>query len=71
VPPEPTANDKTAVSAKDASGKPLSASEIAFRKRIKECGAEWRDDKAKGTLPAGENWPQFWSACNTRLKNQG
>ena len=72
VPPEPTANDKTAaVLTKDASGKPLSASEIAFRKRIKECGAEWREDKAKGMLPTGENWPQFWSACNTRLKNQG
>jgi hypothetical protein len=72
VPQEPTANGKTAaVLTKDASGKPLSASEIAFRKRIKECGAEWREDKAKATLPAGENWPQFWSACNTRLKNQG
>jgi hypothetical protein len=72
VPPEPTANDKTAaVPTKDASGKPLSASEIAFRKRIKECGAEWREDKAKGKMPAGEKWPQFWSACNTRLKKQG
>jgi len=72
VPQEPTANDKTAaIPAKDASGKPLSASEIAFRKRIKECGAEWREDKSKGTLPAGEDWPQFWSACNTRLKAQG
>jgi len=72
VPPEPTANDRTAaVLAKDASGKPLSASQIAFRKRIKECGAEWREDKAKGKLPAGEKWPQFWSACNTRLKNLG
>jgi hypothetical protein len=72
VPPEPTANDKTAaMPTKDASGKPLSASEIAFRKRIKECGAEWREDKAKGKMPAGEKWPQFWSACNTRLKKQG
>lgn len=72
VPQEPTGNDKTAaVPAKDASGKPLSASEIAFRKRIKECGAEWREDKTKGTLPSGEDWPQFWSACNTRLKAQG
>ena len=72
VPPEPTATDKTAaVSTKNASGKPLSASEIAFRKRIRECGAKWREDKAKGTLPTGEKWPQFWSACNTRLKNQG
>jgi hypothetical protein len=72
VPQEPTAKGKTAaVLTKDASGKPLSASDIAVRKRIKECGAEWRSDKAKGTLPAGENWPQFWSACNMRLKTQG
>jgi hypothetical protein len=71
VPQEPTADDKTAVPAKDASGKPLSAAQIAFRKRIHECGTEWSQDKAKGKIPAGEKWPQFWSACNTRLKNQG
>jgi hypothetical protein len=72
VPQEPTVNDQTAaIPTKDASGKSLSASEIAFRRRIKECGNEWRQDKAKGTLPSDEKWPHFWSACNTRLKNQG
>ena len=72
VPQEPTAKGKKeSVLTKDASGKPMSASDIEVIKLIKACGAEWRSDKAKGTLPAGENWPQFWSACNTRLKNQG
>ncbi|QIG50339.1 hypothetical protein G5V57_22985 [Nordella sp. HKS 07] len=71
VPKEPTATDQTAVATTDAKGKPLSAGEIAFRQRIKECGNEWQQDKAKGTLPAGEKWPDFWSACNTRLKAHG
>lgn len=70
VPDEPGANDQP-IPTKDASGKPLTAGEIAFRKRIKECGAEWRQDKAKGKLPATAKWPQFWSACDTRLKKQG
>ncbi len=72
IPQEPTANDQAATaSTTDAQGKPLSAGEVAFRKRIHECGVEWRQDKAKGTLPTGEQWPHFWSACNTRLKTQG
>ncbi len=71
VPQEPAANDQTATMTTDARGKPLSAGEVAFRKRIHECGTEWRQDEANGSLPAGEKWPQFWSACNTRLKTQG
>lgn len=55
----------------DKNGKPLSPGEIAFRQRIKECSMEWQHDKSAGTLPAGEKWPQFWSACNKNLKAQG
>src|SRR6476619_4452298 len=68
VPKEPTAIDRTALTTTDAKGKLLSAGEIAFRQRSKECGNEGQQDKAKGTLPTGEKWPDFWSACNTRLK---
>jgi uncharacterized membrane protein len=71
VPQEPNGASQAAVATTDAKGKPLSAGEIAFQQRIHECGNEWQQDKAKGTLPAGEKWPHFWSACNTRLKTHG
>jgi phage-related protein len=71
VPQEPTGANQAAVATTDAKGKPLSAGEAAFQQRIHECGNEWQRDKAKGTVPAGEKWPQFWSACNTRLKTHG
>lgn len=71
VPQEPSNTDQAAVATTDAKGKPLSAGEVAFRQRIHECSNEWQQDKAKGSLPAGEKWPHFWSACNTRLKTHG
>jgi hypothetical protein len=72
VPPEPTDADRAkAIPTKDASGKALSAGEIAFRRRIKKCGVEWHQDQDKGDLPENETWPQFWSACNMRLKKEG
>ncbi len=40
----------------------------AARTRQKQCGAEWKKLKAAGQVPAGQKWPQFWSACNARLK---
>ncbi|WP_205522875.1 hypothetical protein, partial [Myxococcus eversor] len=45
-----------------------SAAQLAARERQKQCSAEWKDAKAGGKLTAGTKWPQFWSACNTRLK---
>jgi hypothetical protein len=36
--------------------------------RIKACGAQWQSAKAASSVPAGQTWPQFWSACDTRLK---
>jgi len=39
----------------------------AMRARQKECGAEWKADKAAGKT-GGMKWPQYWSACNTRKK---
>ncbi|MFT3987033.1 hypothetical protein [Aestuariivirga sp.] len=61
-----------AVKTTDKNGKPFTPGQIALHQRMKECGNEWRADKAANTLPAGSKWPQFWSTCNTRLKsNQG
>lgn len=44
------------------------AGQIAARERMAKCSAEWKDAKAKGSLPNGAKWPKFWSECNTRLK---
>ncbi|MBS3649210.1 hypothetical protein KEU06_11380 [Pseudaminobacter sp. 19-2017] len=73
IPPDPetTGSITKAAPATKPGGRPLSPGEAAFRQRIHECSAEWQHDKAAGTLPAGQKWPQFWSACNARLKTQG
>lgn len=38
------------------------------RSRQKQCAAQWRELKFAGQVPEGQTWPQFWSACNARLK---
>ncbi len=48
----------------------LSASVTAFRDRQKKCSAEWKEAKAANATK-GQKWPQFWSACNKRLKAAG
>jgi hypothetical protein len=45
-----------------------SAAQLAARERQKKCSVEWKEAKAGGKLDKGAKWPQFWSACNTRLK---
>lgn len=53
-----------------ASGKPKrepTAGQLAARERIRKCGAEWKEAKAKGTT-GGTRWPQYWKSCNARLK---
>lgn len=42
--------------------------QLAARERMAKCSAEWKDAKAKGTVAKDAKWPQFWSACNARLK---
>jgi hypothetical protein len=41
-----------------------------YKERQKRCGGEWRGAKAANTTN-GQKWPQFFSACNTRLKAAG
>lgn len=77
VPDEPTpaatkttaskTTTKTAPAATTADGKPLSPGQVAFRARISECGEQWQKAKAANKT-GGKTWPQYWSACNTRLK---
>ena len=44
---------------------PASAADNA----MKVCGAKYQAAKSAKTLPAGQTWPKYWSACNTRLKH--
>ena len=62
-----TAAAQTAVEAK--AKKPPSAGQLAARERQKKCGAEWKEAKAAGKIEKGMKWPQYWSACNKRLKS--
>lgn len=47
------------------------AGQLAARERQKKCAAEWKADKAAGKIASGMKWPQYWSACNKRLKSAG
>jgi hypothetical protein len=42
--------------------------QIAARERQTKCAAEWKEAKAGGKVEKGMKWPQYWSACNKRLK---
>lgn len=44
------------------------AGQLSARDRQKRCSAEWKEAKAANKVPSGQKWPQFWSACNKRLK---
>ena len=50
-------------------GREASPGQLALRERQRKCGAEWRQAKAKGTT-GGLKWPQYWSACNKRMKGE-
>jgi hypothetical protein len=59
-----------ATPAKKAKAKrPPTAGQMAARERQKKCGAEWKAAKAAGKIEKGMKWPQYWSACNKRLKS--
>lgn len=48
-------------------GQPTAAQQAMYA-RERQCGAQWKADKAAGKVPAGQTWPQYWSACNKRMK---
>lgn len=52
-------------------GKPLTTAQHASNARIKDCGAQWTATKNAGKIPAGQTWPQYWSACSKRMKAAG
>ena len=68
--PVPAAKPARAVTpAKPAStpGQPTAA-QAAMYARERQCGAQWKADKAAKKVSAGQTWPQYWSACNKRMK---
>jgi len=48
-------------------GQPTAA-QTAMYARERQCGTQWKADKAAKKVPANETWPQYWSACNKRMK---
>ena len=58
----------TAKENKPKKAKPLTPGQQAARDRQKKCGEEWKAAKAAGKVEKGMKWPQYWSACNKRLK---
>jgi hypothetical protein len=64
----PAAKTEKTTNAKPKAEKPLSPAQAAMRDRQKKCGAEWKTAKAAGKIQKGQTWPQYWSACNKRLK---
>jgi uncharacterized low-complexity protein len=60
-------NTKQNPSKKDSAKKSDSKSGMTGAERRKKCSEEWQAAKAAGKT-ANQKWPQFYSACNTRLK---
>ena len=62
--PEPTKSKKDTAK-KETKSEDKSGMSGADRR--KKCSEEWQAAKAAGKT-ANQKWPQFYSACNTRLK---
>ena len=45
------------------------AAKAAMHERQRQCGPQWKADKAAVKIHAGTTWPEYWSACNARLKH--
>jgi len=69
--PNVTPAHTVTLAAKEKSKKPPTPAQLAARERQKKCGAEWKVAKAAGKIEKGMKWPQYWSACNKRLKSGG
>ncbi len=69
--PAPTpAPTQTTTAAPPTTTAPATGGMVGQHSRIKQCGAEWRANKA--TLqPQYGSWPKYWSACDKRMKAAG
>ena len=55
---------------KEPTAKEPSVAQSAARERQKKCGAEWRALSATEKTAQGPKWPQYYSKCVNRLKEQ-
>ncbi|ACB83393.1 hypothetical protein PUR23_13945 [Methylorubrum populi] len=55
---------------KEPTAKEPSVAQSAARERQKKCGAEWRALSATEKTAQGPKWPQYYSKCVKRLKEQ-
>ncbi len=53
-----------------AAAKEPSVTQSAARSRQKACGAEWRALSVADKAAKGPKWPQYYSKCVKRLKEQ-
>jgi hypothetical protein len=65
------AKDDAAATTPAPQAAPAKSGREAARERQRACGAEWKADKTAGKVKAGMKWPQYWSDCNKRKKEQG
>jgi hypothetical protein len=71
APPTTTASAPAAPASTKAAT-PATGGRAAFFAREKQCGAEWRANKATLTAQTpGLTWPKYLSQCNARLKSAG
>ena len=55
---------------KEQTAREPSVAQSAARERQKKCGAEWRALSATEKTAQGPKWPQYYSKCVKRLKEQ-
>jgi hypothetical protein len=65
--PAPT---QTTTAAPPTATPPATGGTAGQHSRIKQCGAEWRANKATLQSQYG-SWPKYWSACDKRMKAAG
>ncbi len=70
TPPAPAAPAAAAPAPAAKAAAPAKEAKGAGAARRKQCSEEYQTAKKANTL-AGQTWPKFYSACNTRLKAAG
>lgn len=65
-----TAKEAWSAPAAKETAKEPSVAQSAARDRQKKCGAEWRALSATEKAAQGPKWPQYYSKCVKRLKEQ-
>ncbi|GJD48085.1 hypothetical protein OPKNFCMD_0801 [Methylobacterium crusticola] len=68
--PRPGRTEGAPAAPREQGVKEPSVKGLAARDRQKRCGAEWRALPATEKAAQGPRWPQYYSKCVRRLKEQ-